>query len=246
MTAAEAYFVTRTLRAVELLALQPLSAPQLAAGLQVHPRTARRLLERLRDEDYLEVSDDYRRLYSPTVRLLALAGGLLDRLRLATEAVQFVDELQALTGGVAHLAIPSYRSALCIVHAAPGRAARPELGELVPCHCTATGKALLAWRQSWRDGVLRERLTARTRRTELNTDRLRAELDAVRERGYAIERGELRDDESAVAAPVRSSGGNVTAALGVSVDEGADLAALAVVVVDRAQRLARALDKTAR
>lgn len=246
MTATEAYFVTRTLRAGELLALQPLSAPQLAAGLQVHPRIARRLAERLRDEDYLEVSDDHRRLYSPTLRLLALAGGLLDRLRLANEAVPFVDQLQAATGGAVRLAIPSYRSALCIVHAAPSRAARPEMGELVPCHCTATGKVLLAWWQAWRDSVLGERLIARTGLTELNRERLRVELDAVRERGYATERGELRDHEFAVAAPVGSSGGNVVAALGASVDEGADLGALALVVTDLAQRLARALEQAAR
>jgi len=47
VSAPEAWHVTRTLRAMELLALAPRSAPELADGLGVHVRTARRVLKRL-------------------------------------------------------------------------------------------------------------------------------------------------------------------------------------------------------
>lgn len=245
MSATEAYFVVRGLRALELLVLEPLSAPQIAAALQIHDRTARRLLERLREEDYLQRDDGYRRRYSPTLRLIALAGQLADRLRLAQQAVPFVQRLQKLTGGTAHLAIPSYRSALCIVHAAPGWPAHPQIRELVPCHCAATGKVLLAQRQLWRDSVLRSPLRARTRGSLTDPSRLRVELDTAREVGYAIELGELRDGESGVAAPVASSGGSVIAALGVSVTYDVDLAALGERVVTAAARLTQALDDAA-
>ena len=46
MTSTEAYFVTRTMRALELLAFGPLSVPQLAETMQIHPRTARRIRAR--------------------------------------------------------------------------------------------------------------------------------------------------------------------------------------------------------
>lgn len=42
----EAWHVVRTLRALEMLAVAPRSAPELAAGLLVHVRTARRILRR--------------------------------------------------------------------------------------------------------------------------------------------------------------------------------------------------------
>jgi len=232
--------VTRTVRALELLAFAPLSAPQVAASLQIHQRTARRLVERLREEDYLERSDDHPRLYSPSLRLVAVAGQLLNRLRLAQQAVPFVARLQAQTGGAAHLAIPSYRSALCIVHAAPDWPAHPELRELAPCHCTAPGKMLLAERQAWRDSVLSGPVRAHTRRTTTDRARLRAELDTARRLGYAVEREELRDGECGVAAPVANSGGTI-AALGVSVDNTVGLEALSELVVDTAEGLARAL-----
>ena len=50
-------------------------------------------------------------------------------------------------------ALPRPRSA-----ATAAARCRPHLRELVPCHCTAAGKALLAWRESWREAVLAQPL----------------------------------------------------------------------------------------
>src|SRR3954451_13586200 len=94
----EAWYAARAMQALETLAFQPLSAPQVAAALQVHPRTARRLLNRLRDEGYLTRSDDARRLYAPTMRIVALAGQILQRALLAERAVPFVAALHDDTG----------------------------------------------------------------------------------------------------------------------------------------------------
>ena len=75
----EALYVARTMQVLELLAFQPLSAPQVAATLQIHPRTARRLLVRLHEEGYVTRSDDARRLYAPSMRVVALAGQIAVR-----------------------------------------------------------------------------------------------------------------------------------------------------------------------
>src|SRR5204862_1213064 len=149
----ESLFVARTMQALELLALHPLSAPQVAEALQVHPRTARRLLTRLTEEGWLARSQDARRVYAPTLRIVALAGQVLERCRLAEAALPFVERLHAALGGPAHLMVPSYRWVLCIAHA-EGRA-ETGLHELAPCHATAAGKALLAHRDRWREDVLR-------------------------------------------------------------------------------------------
>jgi predicted ArsR family transcriptional regulator len=47
----EAWHVARTMRVLELLACESLSAPQLAEALGAHPRTARRVLEQLVEEE---------------------------------------------------------------------------------------------------------------------------------------------------------------------------------------------------
>jgi DNA-binding IclR family transcriptional regulator len=226
------------MKALELLAFQPLSAPQVAAALQVHPRTARRLLNRLRDEGYLCRSDGQTRLYAPTTRIVALAGQVLEHVRLARRAVPLVAMLHEDTGFDAHLMIPSYRSVLCVVHAGHGIAPRPGLHELAPCHCTATGKVLLGYRQAWRDSVLRGALERQTPRTTTDRVRLRAELDGVRERGHALEDEEHQRSIRGAAAPVFGPSGEAIGALGVTTDQPVEPNALAELVVPVANHLA--------
>jgi DNA-binding IclR family transcriptional regulator len=138
-TVPEALYVARTMQVLELLAFQPLSAPQVAATLQIHPRTARRVLVRLHQEGYLTRSNDARRRYAPSVRVVALAAQIAVRLPLATRALPFIDRLHEDTGADAHLAVPSYLSALCMVHAGGACRARVHPRELVPAHSRATG-----------------------------------------------------------------------------------------------------------
>jgi len=214
-TLPEALYVARTMQVLELLAFQPLSAPQVAATLQIHPRTARRVLVRLHDEGYLTRSNDARRRYAPTLRVVALAAHIAARSPLAVRSLPFVAQLHDQTSADAHLVVPSYLSALCIVHASGACRARVHPRELVPPHCTATGKALLAWRQPWRDSVLSHDLERYTSRTIVETARLAREVDATAARGYAVEVGELQEGVRAVAAPVFVDG-DAVAALGVS------------------------------
>jgi IclR family acetate operon transcriptional repressor len=236
----EAWYAARAMQALEVLAFQPLSAPQLAAALQVHPRTARRLLTRLLEEGWLTRSDDTRRLYAPTMRIVALAGQIVQRARIADQAVPVVAALHGDTGGVAHLAIPSYRSVLCVVHGNGAGPAKPGLHELAPAHCTATGKALLGHRRAWRDSVLAGPLEARTERTITDADALVAETDAARARGYATEDGEYQPGVRAVAAPVFAPSGEALAALGVSGDRDLDVDAVAARVLAAARSLGEA------
>jgi DNA-binding IclR family transcriptional regulator len=210
----EAFYVARTMQVLELLAFQPLSAPQVAATLQIHPRTARRVLVRLHEEGYLTRSDDARRLYSPSMRIVALAGQIAARAPLTMEGVAAVERLHEETGADAHVVVPSYLSALCVVHA-DGCGARRHPRELVPSHCTASGKALLAWRQPWRDSVLGHPLERHTDRTLIDPADLSRDADTTRARGYATEDGEFEEGVRAVAAPI-FAGDEAVAALGVS------------------------------
>jgi DNA-binding IclR family transcriptional regulator len=214
----EAWHVVRTLRALELLAVAPRSAPELAAGLQAHVRTARRILKRLESEGYVYLGDDPRRRYRPTMRIVALAGQVVARAELTQSAVPYVTALRDELGEDCHLCVPSYVSALCLVHASAqrGNSCRPHLRELVPCHCTASGKALLAWRERWRDAVLAQPLDSFTERTLTGPEALRRHLAHTVARGYAIEDREHDPDTRGIAAPVLSNTGEAVAALAVA------------------------------
>jgi DNA-binding IclR family transcriptional regulator len=218
MSAPEAWHVTRTLRAMELLAVQPRSAPELADALGIHVRTARRVLKRLESEGYVSVSDDRRRRYRPTMRVVALAGLVVERAELTALAVPHVTALRDRLGEDCHLGVPSHLYALCLVHAPAGaaEAPRPHLRELVPCHCTAAGKALLAWRDQWREAVLSQRLEAFTDRTTVGPHALRRELARTVARGYAVEDREFEPDTRGIGAPVFDDTGEAVAAIAVT------------------------------
>ena len=217
MSAPEAWHVTRTLRAMELLAVRPRSAPELADALGVHVRTARRVLKRLDGEGYVQLTDDRRRRYRPTMRVVALAGQVVERAELPVTALPHVKALRERVGASCHLCVPSHLFALCLVHdeGEGAGACRPHLRELVPCHCTAAGKALMAWRARWRDAVLEQPLTSFTERTSVGPESLRRELSRTLARGYSIEDREYEASTRGLAAPVFADTGEAVAALAV-------------------------------
>jgi DNA-binding IclR family transcriptional regulator len=233
----EALYVLRCMQVLELLAFQPLSAPQVASTLGIHPRTARRILVRLHQEGYLTRTDDTRRRYSPTMRLVALAAQALARSPLAGRARRVVEQLNEETGADAHLVIPSYLSGLCIVHAENGRGAHVRSHELVPPHAAATGKVLLAFRQAWRDSVLSHPLERVTDHTIVAPHLLAQETDRIRRVGFATECDEAMVGVEGAAAPV-FIGVEAVAALGASGPD-ADQSAVA-----RTIQLARDLTET--
>lgn len=138
------------------------------------------------------------------MRLVALAGQVAENSTLARTARPFVLLLHERAGGAAHLLVPSYQSALCLVHvSATSSDGRPGLRELVPAHCTAGGKALLAWRDRWRESVLAAPLHPYTDKTVTDPEELRRALADVRRAGHAVEDGEYQRGVRAIAAPVR-------------------------------------------
>jgi IclR family KDG regulon transcriptional repressor len=242
MAPPEAWHVGRTMRVLELLAFAPLSAPQLAAALHAQPRTVRRVLGRLAEDGYVTYSDQGRRVYEPTMRLVALAGQIVENSSLARSARPYVALLHERTGATAHLVVPSYQSVLCLIHVANGgEDSRPRLRELVPAHCTAGGKALLAWRDRWRESVLGVPLERFTERTITDPEALRRTLDRVRAQGHAIEDGEYQPQARAVAVPILASG-EAVGALTVSADR-VDLDTVVPAVLQTARELADDLER---
>lgn len=216
MSSTEAFFASRSMQALEVLAFGPSTASRVAAELQVHPRTARRLLNRMVSDGWLTRRDGPRPTYTPTMRIVALAAQLAHRAPLVKHAMELSRDLQASTGNAVHLAVPSYRSALRLVRATGDTDGAPALRDLAPAHAIAAGKLLLAFRDPWRQVVLEAPLPPVTERTLVQPDALRADLESARERGYAIEDEEFRIGLRAIAMPVRGEGGEVIAALAVS------------------------------
>jgi DNA-binding IclR family transcriptional regulator len=91
------------------------------------------------------------------------------------------------------------------------------IGQRFPLHCTATGKALLAFQpESLISKVLSSRLRAATPRTITDSEQLHQELQAIRNRGFALNKAEWREDIGGIAAPVFDRHDDIVGAIGVT------------------------------
>jgi DNA-binding IclR family transcriptional regulator len=91
------------------------------------------------------------------------------------------------------------------------------VGRRYPCHASAAGKVLLAWRdpKEVRE-LLPRRLPRLTPRTITSPAAFLQELRRVRERGYSTAWREMEDDLAAIGAPVRDHTGAVVSAITIS------------------------------
>lgn len=91
------------------------------------------------------------------------------------------------------------------------------VGLRAPIHCTALGKALLAFRpEEELVRFLRRRLRRYTARTLTDPTALRKELAAIKAKGYALDNEEFELGLKCIAAPLRDYTGEVVASVGIA------------------------------
>jgi IclR family acetate operon transcriptional repressor len=153
------------------------------------------------------------------LRLFEL-GSLVPRWQIVRDAaIPFMEDLCAATHGTIHLGILDvpYVVYLDKIHgrAAPQIASR--CGGRILAHCTAVGKALLAFApRDMQEEILGQPLASRTRYSITSASVLRDQLDEAVDRGFAIEREEAALGVQCVAAAVLSPRRQSIAALSVT------------------------------
>lgn len=197
--------VRRTVAVIEYLAGSgPTSMRALARALDLPVGSAHRLMSALADEGVVErtASDEWRLTYW----LVGLAGRQLGRTELPALARPVLEHLAGRSGQTAFLATRSGRDVVYLdkVQSAAQVQLYVELGTRRPVHCTGLGKAILAHLpDGQRDEAIGPGPLVRlTDRTITDPAVLRRELDEVRARGFATDRGEVADGINCLAAPV--------------------------------------------
>ncbi|HEX6352513.1 IclR family transcriptional regulator [Actinophytocola sp.] len=158
------------------------------------------------------------------------------------QALPLLEELAAATGESINLGIRAgneVRVVLDVVSRQPLRFSQAP-GSRVPMHVSAMGKCLLAHSGDVDDQIKQlGDLVKATHRTITDRDQLRAELELVRERGWALNDEERNPGVRAIAAPVRQPGGGVVGAVAI---QGPTVR----ITDDRLPELAELLDRTTR
>jgi len=193
-----------------------LSVSEIASRTGLPRSTAHRLTMALRAVGFLD-QDRARDEYRLGLKLFKLGSVVLAGMDLQREAGVFVSALAELTGETVHLCVFDDQQMVFVDRKAGTRSGEHIVIETTPCHCTGVGKAALAFQEGEViDRIIRMGLKAYTRHTLTERDSLLADLAATRERGYAIDDGEVELGVRCVAAPIRNAGGVVFAAISVS------------------------------
>lgn len=134
---------------------------------------------------------------------------------LRSHAMNWSDALASRTRLEVHIGFPDPAGVRIVHHVFRPDDSTQQLrvGEVLPLHASALGKAMLGFAAAGPDGA--EPFTRFTRRTLVTHAALDAEIRAARRRGWAMEQGELVPDIGAVAAPLRGYGGSGVGALAV-------------------------------
>ncbi|MDF2974312.1 MAG: IclR family transcriptional regulator [Microvirga sp.] len=182
---------------------------------------ARRYLLTLTKLNYAEFDGRY---FSLTPRVLRLGYAYLSSASLSAQVQPFLERISEETGESSSAAVLDGDDIVYIARSATRRIMSIGLGvgSRLPAHCTALGRAILAFQpeDEFRAYLQRVRLEARTPKTITDKSAFQDALEATRAQGYAIVNEELEYGLRSIAVPVVRKNGKVTIALNLSAQAG--------------------------
>lgn len=197
----------------------PMALGDVGRAAELPNSTARRLLLTLMSHRLVS-QDEETGLYSPGPRLFEMAYRVMDRMDLRTQAAPTLDQLNQETSLTVHLAILDDGEVVYIDKREANEPVRmySAVGKRAPAHCTALGKALIAFLDP---GQLRRIVKARglprfTQNTITTWKGLTDDLKVVRERGYSRDNAEQQDMIYCIGAPIRDHMGKVIASVSLT------------------------------
>ncbi len=212
--------VERAVRILEALAVRAqMPLGQVAEEVGIHKSTAYRLLHALMQLGYVE-QDGEQGPYRVGIRLVEMGARAMGSWPLARAAEPIMDALAEQLGEAVNLAVEDDLSMVYVATVDAHNLLRMQLnvGRRAPIHCTAVGKAMLANRDELR-GLLKQshpQLAANTANTITDWSLLEAELELVRQHGYAVDNEEQEIGARCVASPITDRRNRIVAALGIS------------------------------
>lgn len=195
-----------------------LGVTELSRRLGLHKNNVFRLLATLEHRSYIEQNRETEN-YRLGPKTLQIGSVFIEQRECRRQARPVLERLMASTGETAVVAVLRANKVIYMDSVESTRTVRAisRIGAMLPAHCTAVGKAQLAFLPSGDVELLYpdpdlEQLTPATLASL--TD-LREDLQRTVDREYAVENEECDQDVGSIAAPVRDFSQNVIAAVGI-------------------------------
>jgi DNA-binding IclR family transcriptional regulator len=190
---------------------------ELAEAMELAPSTVHAHLTTLVDNEYVVQSGD---VYQLSLQFLGLGDYVRNRRKAYRIAESYTQKLADETECRAVFAVEENGRGVYMYTYSGEHAVwtYSTVGKRFHLHQTAAGKSILSRLPEQRvDAILDDSgLPAATEHTVTDAETLRAELDSIRERGYAFNHEEQLDGVKAVGVPVDGSDGQVVGAFSVA------------------------------
>jgi len=193
---------------------------EIASGLHLNKTTVYRLLSALERLDLVQ-RDPENEHYRLGLKLHELGTKAARSRTLQTESRRYLKEMAHVCNEAVSLAVPGSGGVVCLERFDSPRtmiSVRTPVGAFFPAHCSAAGKAVLAYlSEEDVDAILlKNKLTRYTPNTHTRVAELKNDLRRIRQRGYALDEQELECGLNGVAAPVSSQNARVIGAVGIA------------------------------
>ena len=241
----------RTIDIIELLSKKgtPLTLTEISKALGIPKTSAFDIIYTLLEKNILEYESEKFKTLQIGLKQFEITLLALGKTDLHRVARPYLDQLLEKTGETIHLAVENNGAVVYLDKAEGASAVRfaAELGTRRPIYCTGLGKSILAAHTDAkvREIVKRNRLTPITENTITNYNELLEELEATRERGYAIDNQECVKDIFCVAAPIYGTSDKPIAAISIATSassmDGEKLEKLGVLIPETALIISRKL-----
>jgi len=196
-----------------------LGVREVARKTELSPSTVGRIMAYMKEMGILN-QDTETHLYMMGSKVLAWAGIYMVTSDVRTVALPVMVRLQEETRETISLYILEGSERVCVERLESPETVRivARVGRRIPLYAGSAGKVFLAFLpEKQREAILRDiDLVPMTKQTITDMDTLRANLDHIREKGYAVSQGEWIIDASGTAAPIFDQRGQITAAISIS------------------------------
>jgi DNA-binding IclR family transcriptional regulator len=190
----------------------------LAERLGLAKSTVHRLASTLVEAGMLEQNKETGK-YRLGLAVFELGSLVRRKIDISLEAKPWLMTLREQTGETVDLSILDHGGVVCVNFLESKKVNRTSsgIGLRKPVHCTAEGKALIAFQPPQMiERIINAGLERRTPRTMIDPAALTEELAKIRARGYATDDEEYELGVRGIASPIRDDSGNSVAAVGVS------------------------------
>lgn len=195
------------------------SLAEIASNLGVSRTAPYRILYTLEELGYLYQDSNTKR-YRLAPKVLELGFSFLNSLQLPELSRPYLEELRDLTGISSHMGVLDGKEIVYVARI-PSRKISSitiNVGSRLPIYATSMGKCLLAYlsEEQLENILLDSDFKQITQSTKTERIDLKKEIKVIKEKGYALSRGEFEEGIWSVACPVFGENKRVIAAINVA------------------------------